>query len=90
MGKSDLGSTETVITHVSNNDLRTTRNLEFVMGETNVLMATAKRKFRNCRLVQSGLLRRRVISWRHIGANNDRYDWVANALELTLLIRTPG
>jgi hypothetical protein len=23
------------------------------------------------------------MSWRHIGALNDRYSWVANALELT-------
>ena len=71
MEKSDLGSPETVITHVCTNALRTTRNLEFVMGETNVLVATAKRKLRNCRLVLSGVLRRRDVSWRHIGALND-------------------
>ena len=50
MEKSDLGSPETVITHVCTNALRTTRNLEFVMGEINALVATAKRKLRNCRL----------------------------------------
>jgi len=31
--KMDLGSPETVIIHVCTNDMRTTRNLDFVMGE---------------------------------------------------------
>ena len=29
----DLGSPETVIIHVGTNDMRTTRNLDFIMGE---------------------------------------------------------
>ena len=33
MEKKDLVSSETVIIHVGTNDLRTTRNLDFVMGE---------------------------------------------------------
>jgi len=33
MEKSDLVSPETVIFHVGTNDLRTTRNLDFVVGE---------------------------------------------------------
>ena len=46
MEKTDLGSPETVIIHTGTNDLRTTRNLDFVMGE----VATANRKLPNCRL----------------------------------------
>jgi hypothetical protein len=38
----DLGSPETVIIHVGTNDLRTTRYLDFVMGEVHALVATAK------------------------------------------------
>jgi hypothetical protein len=40
----ELGSPETVIVHLGTNDLRTTRNLEFVLGEVYVLVAMAKRK----------------------------------------------
>ena len=83
--KRGLGSSETVIIHVGANDLRTTRNLDFVMGEVYALVATAKRKFPNCRLVLSGVSRRRDVSWRSIGALNDGFDWVANALGLTFV-----
>ena len=77
-----LGSPETAIVHVGTNDLRTTRNLDFVMGEVYALVFTAKKKLPNCRLVLSGALRRRDVSWWRIGALNDRVDWVANALGL--------
>jgi hypothetical protein len=40
----DLGSPETVIIHVGTNDLRTTKNLDLVMGEVYTLMTTAKVK----------------------------------------------
>jgi len=78
-------------------DLRTTRNLDFVMGEVYALVATAKRKLLNCRLVLSGVLQRRDGSWQHTGALNDRFDWrrtgalndrfnwVANALGLNFV-----
>jgi len=79
MEKRDLVSPETVIIHVGTNDLRTTRNLDFVMGEVYALVSTAKKKLPNCRLVLSGVLRRRDVSWWCIGALNDRFDWVANA-----------
>ena len=79
MEKRDLASPETVIIHVGTNDLKTTRNLDFVMGEVYALVSTAKKKLPNCRLVLSGVLRRRDVSWRRIGALNDRFDWVANA-----------
>ena len=48
--KRDLGSAETVIIHVGRNDLRTTGNLAFVMGEAYALVATAKRELPNCKL----------------------------------------
>ena len=80
--KRDLGSPETIIIHVGTNDLRTTRNLDFVMGEICAFVATAKRKLLNCRLVLRGVLRPRDVSWRCIGALNDRYDWIANALDI--------
>ena len=67
--KSDLGSPESVlIIHICTNDLRTTRNLDFLVGEVYALVATAKRKLPNCRLVLSGVLRLRDVSWRRIGA----------------------
>jgi len=54
--KRDLGSPEIVIIHIGTNDLRITRNLDFVMGELCALVATAKRKLPNCRLVLSVVL----------------------------------
>jgi len=48
--KRDLVSPETVIIHVGTNDLRTTRNVEFVMGEVYALVSTAKKTLPNCRL----------------------------------------
>ena len=83
--KRDLVSPETLIIHVGANDLRTTRNLDFVMGEVYVLVSTAKKKLPNCRLVLSGELRCRDVSWWRIGALNDRFNWVANALGLTFV-----
>ena len=49
---SDPGIPETVIIHAGTNDLRTTRNIDFVMGEVQVyaLVGTAKRELPNCRL----------------------------------------
>ena len=67
MEKRDLGSPDTVIIHVGTNDLKTTRNLDIVMGEVYALVYTAKKKLPNCRLVLSGMLRPRDVSWRRIG-----------------------
>ena len=85
--KRDLGSPETVIIHVGTNDMRTARNLDFIMGEVYIcaLVSMAKKKLPNCRLVLSGVLRRRDVSWWRIGALNDRFDWVANTLGLTFV-----
>jgi len=43
----DLGSPETVVIHVDTNDMRTTRNLGFIMGEVYALVSTAKKKLPN-------------------------------------------
>jgi hypothetical protein len=81
----DLGSPETVFIHARTNGLRKTRNLDCAMGKVYALVATAKNKLPNCRLVLSGGLRHRDVSWRRIGAFNDRFDWVANTLDLPSL-----
>jgi hypothetical protein len=85
MEKRDLVSSDTVIIHVGTNDLKTTRNLDYVMGEVYALVSTAMKKLPNCRLVLSGVLRRRDVSWGRIGALNYIYDWVANALGHTFV-----
>jgi hypothetical protein len=77
-----LGTPETVMIHFGTNDTRT-RNLDFVKGKECALMATAKSKLQNCRLVLSGVLRHRDMSWRRIGVL--RFYWVANALGLTFV-----
>ena len=55
------------------------------MGEVYALVSMAKKKLPNCRFVLSGVFRRRDVLWRRIGALNDRFDWVANALGLTFV-----
>ena len=55
------------------------------MGEVYALVSMAKKKIPNCRLVLSGMMRRRDVSWRRTGVLNDRFDWVANALGLTFV-----
>ena len=44
MEKRDLVSPETLIIHVGTNDLRTTRNLDFVMAEVYAFVSTAKKR----------------------------------------------
>jgi len=83
MEKRNLVRPDTIIIHVGTNDSKRTRNLDFVMGEVYALVSTAKKMLPNRRLVLSGVLRRRDVSWRRIGALNGRFDWVANALGLT-------
>jgi hypothetical protein len=45
-----LSSLETVIIDMGTNDLKTTRDLDFVLGEVYALMAKAKREFRTANL----------------------------------------
>jgi len=65
---------------VGTNYLRRTGNLDYVMGDDYDLVNTAKTTFSKSRVVLSGVLRRRDVSWRRIGAVNSRYEWRANAL----------
>ena len=59
--KKKLGNPETVIIHVGTNDMKPTRNLDFVMGELYALVSRAKKKLPKCRLLLSGVLRRRDV-----------------------------
>jgi len=76
----DLGYSDAVVIHVGANDIRSSRNLDYVMGEVYDLVNTAKSKFQGARVIVSGVLRSRGMSWRRIGAANDRLEWVAGTL----------
>jgi hypothetical protein len=64
MERMEQVSAEMLIIHVGTNDLRSMRNLDFIMGEVHGLVSTAKKKLPNCRLVLSGVLRHRDVSLR--------------------------
>ena len=81
--RSELGSPDSVVIHVGTNDLRRTGNL--VMGDVYDLVNTAKTKFSASRMVLSGVLQREDVSWRRIGAVNDRLEWVAKTLGVTFV-----
>jgi hypothetical protein len=83
--KRDLGSPDTDVIHVGTSDLKRTGNLDYVMGDANDLINTVKTKFSTSRVVLSGVLRRKVVSWRSNGAVNDRLEWVKNILGVALL-----
>jgi lysophospholipase L1-like esterase len=85
MKNRDLGCPDTVVTFVGTNDLRRARNLDYVVGDVYALVKKAKTKFPQASLVLSGVIRRRDVSWRGIGALNDRYDWVARTLGVTFV-----
>ena len=77
--------TETVIIHVGTNDMSEMRNLDYIMGGAYVLVATAKKKLPKCKLVLSGVMRRRDIPWRRTGGLNDRLARVADKEGLTFV-----
>jgi hypothetical protein len=68
----DLGNPDTVVIHVGNNGLGRTVNLDYVMVEVYTLVNMAKSKFPKSRLVLSGILWCRDVTWQHISALNDR------------------
>jgi hypothetical protein len=70
----NIGCPDTVIIRVGTNDLKRKRNLEYVMKEVYDLVAMAKNKFPRSRLVLSGVLRSRDVTWRRIGSINDRHN----------------
>jgi hypothetical protein len=55
------------------------------MGDMYALVNKAKTKFPKSRLVLSGVLRHRDVSWRWIRALNGRYDWIAKTLGVTFV-----
>jgi hypothetical protein len=57
MENRDLGYSDTVVIHVGTNDVRRSRNLEYVKGEVYDLVHATKLKFPDSRLVLSGVLR---------------------------------
>ena len=85
MENMDLGSPDAVILHVGTNDLKRKVNLDYVVGEMYSLVNKAKDKFPKSKIVLSGVLRRADVSWRRIGALNDKYDWISRALGVTFV-----
>ena len=69
--KRDFGAPDTLI-HVGTNDIKNSRNLDYVMGDIYDLTNTMKTKFPTSTVILSGIMRRRDISWRRIGALNGR------------------
>jgi len=81
----DLGIPDLVVIHVGRNDLKRTINLDYVMGVVYSLVNTAKVRFPQSKIVLSGVLRRTDVSWRRIGALNDRYGWIVKTLGVTFV-----
>ena len=81
----NLGGGDAVILHVGTNDVRSYMNLDYFMGEVYNLVTTTKTKFPDARLIISGVLRSRGVSWRRVGVANDRLEWVAGALGATFV-----
>jgi hypothetical protein len=59
---------DTVAMLVGSNNVRRSRNLDCVMGEVYDLVNTAKAKFPGSRLLLSGVLKRKSVSWRCVRA----------------------
>jgi hypothetical protein len=55
------------------------------MGDVYALVNEARTKFPQARITLSGVLRRTDVLWRRIGALNDRHDWIAKTLGVTLV-----
>jgi hypothetical protein len=81
-----LGFPDTMIMNVGTNDVRRSRNLDYIMGEEYDLVNTAKAKFPGSRLVLSGVLRSKGMSWWSEGAANNRFEWVPRALRATFVV----
>jgi hypothetical protein len=63
MENRNFGCANTVVIDVGTNDIRRCRNPDYVMGEVYDLVKTAKEKFLGSRLVLSGVLRCKDMSW---------------------------
>ena len=67
MENRDFGHSDAVVIHVGTNDVRRSRNLDYVMGEVYDFVNTAKAKFPGSRLVFSGVLRSKGVTRRRVG-----------------------
>jgi hypothetical protein len=76
---------QTIIIHVGTNDLRQNVNLDYVMGDVYALVNVAKTKFLQFKLILSGTLRSREVTWHGIKELNSRYDWTVKTLGVTLI-----
>jgi hypothetical protein len=85
MENRNFESSDTLVIHVGTNDVRRSRNLDYVMGEVYDLMNTVTAKFPDSRLVLSGVLRSQGVPRRRVGAINDRFEWVARNLGTTFV-----
>jgi len=85
MENRDFRHSDAVVIHVGTNDVRRSRNLDCIMGEVYNLVNMAKAKFLGSRLVLNVVLRSKEVTWRHIGAANDRLEWVARSLGATFI-----
>jgi len=81
----DLGNSDAVVIHVGTNDVRRSRNLDYMMREVYDLVKKAKTKFPGSRLVLSGVLRSKGVNWRRVGTANDRHEWVAKNIGATFV-----
>jgi hypothetical protein len=85
MENRDFGCSVSVVIHVGTNDVRRSRNLEYFRRELYALMNTVTAKFPDSRLVLSGVLRSKGVSWRRVDAMNERLEWVARNLGATFV-----
>ena len=85
MENRNLGYSDTIVIHMGTNDVRSSRNLDYIVGEVYDLVNTANAKFPGSRLVLGGVLRSRDVKWRRVGAANDRLEWVARNLRATFV-----
>jgi hypothetical protein len=74
---------DTVVIYMTANGLRRIVNLDCVMEDVYYIVNMAKTNFSTSTVVLSGVLRRRDVSWRCVGAVNKRYEWVAKTLGVT-------
>jgi len=83
----DVGTPDTVVIHVDKNILKRWVNVDCVVGELYLLVKKVKVKFTQSKTVLSGAMWRADVSWRRIGALNDRYDWIAKTMGVTFMDR---
>jgi hypothetical protein len=84
MENRDLGCSDDVIC-VGTNDVRRSRNLDYIVGEVYDLVNTAKAIIPGSRLVFSGVLRSKGVKWWRVGAANDRLEWADSNLGGTFM-----